>query len=351
MSFRRRRQTGAHAAAEHADLRAELRGDEFEFGDRLLGVVHRDDRGRGQPVAEPVEIIGRDDVVGADHGAPGLVVLDARQAQPGGRIDDREIDADLVEPGIEHFRHHRGGAVECVLGLTVPEIRLGDAAPARSSGFSLRASVVDLRAARNPSAPLSPPALRIFSLKTGAYSSQWPSPSTIGCDRFARISAGLACADIYFFSRRRRWNPPDVSAVKARIAREASQMRVAAYSHADSVHRLGSGDAGPVAGMDGAVAARAPGATPFQSPAWLMAWWKHFGTGAPRVLTARAGEGLVGVLPLYELREPGIRKLLPIGIGLSDYIDALVDPAWPESGGGDACGDCRYSGLGRMPFA
>jgi CelD/BcsL family acetyltransferase involved in cellulose biosynthesis len=79
---------------------------------------------------------------------------------------------------------------------------------------------------------------------------------------------------------------------------------------------------------------RVPGATPFQSPAWLMAWWRHFGTGAPRVLIARVGEGLAGVLPLYELRELGIRKLLPIGIGLSDYIDALVDPAWPNAGDG-----------------
>lgn len=78
---------------------------------------------------------------------------------------------------------------------------------------------------------------------------------------------------------------------------------------------------------------RVPGATPFQSPSWLMAWWRQFGTGAPRVLIARAGEGLIGVLPLYLLREPGLRKLLPIGIGLSDYIDALVDPAWPEIGG------------------
>jgi CelD/BcsL family acetyltransferase involved in cellulose biosynthesis len=77
---------------------------------------------------------------------------------------------------------------------------------------------------------------------------------------------------------------------------------------------------------------RTPGATPFQSPAWLAAWWRHFGTGAPRVLIARAREGLVGVLPLYGLREPGICKLLPIGIGLSDYIDALVDPARPEAG-------------------
>src|SRR3954447_26887894 len=77
---------------------------------------------------------------------------------------------------------------------------------------------------------------------------------------------------------------------------------------------------------------RVPDATPFQSPAWLLAWWRHFGTDAPRLLTAQAGESLVGVLPLYALAEPSIRKLLPIGIGLSDYIDALVDPALPEAG-------------------
>ena len=40
------------AAAEHADLGAELLGDEFELGDRLVRRVHRNDRGRGQPVAE-----------------------------------------------------------------------------------------------------------------------------------------------------------------------------------------------------------------------------------------------------------------------------------------------------------
>jgi CelD/BcsL family acetyltransferase involved in cellulose biosynthesis len=72
-------------------------------------------------------------------------------------------------------------------------------------------------------------------------------------------------------------------------------------------------------------------ATPFQSPAWLLAWWRQFGTGAPRILVAHSGGTLVGVLPLYELVEPGCRKLLPIGIGLSDYIDALVDPAAPEA--------------------
>ena len=73
---------------------------------------------------------------------------------------------------------------------------------------------------------------------------------------------------------------------------------------------------------------RVPQATPFQSPAWLLAWWRQFGTGAPRILTAR-NTRIVGILPLYELPEGGRRKLLPIGIGLSDYIDALVDPARP----------------------
>ena len=71
-------------------------------------------------------------------------------------------------------------------------------------------------------------------------------------------------------------------------------------------------------------------ATPFQFPAWLLAWWRRFGTGAPRILRARSAGKLVGVLPLYELAEPGCRKLLPLGIGLSDYIDALVDPAAPK---------------------
>jgi len=72
---------------------------------------------------------------------------------------------------------------------------------------------------------------------------------------------------------------------------------------------------------------RDPAATPFQSPAWLLAWWRFFGSGEPIVLTAHGGGGLVGLLPLYRLRERGCRKLLPIGVGLSDH----VDPAAPEA--------------------
>jgi CelD/BcsL family acetyltransferase involved in cellulose biosynthesis len=76
---------------------------------------------------------------------------------------------------------------------------------------------------------------------------------------------------------------------------------------------------------------RVAGATPFQSPHWLLPWWRQFGTGMPRIVTVRAEERLIGVLSLYELREPGCIKLLPIGISVSDYIDALVDPTYPEA--------------------
>lgn len=74
-----------------------------------------------------------------------------------------------------------------------------------------------------------------------------------------------------------------------------------------------------------------PARCPFTAPAWLLPWWRHFGTGQPRVATLRRGGRLAAVLPLYILNEPAGRKLLPIGAGLSDYQDVLagdgVDPS------------------------
>ena len=72
---------------------------------------------------------------------------------------------------------------------------------------------------------------------------------------------------------------------------------------------------------------RTPGATPFQSPHWLLPWWAAFGTDAPRVVVVREGRRLVGVLPAYVLEEAGGRKVLPIGAGTSDYLDALGEGA------------------------
>jgi CelD/BcsL family acetyltransferase involved in cellulose biosynthesis len=45
-------------------------------------------------------------------------------------------------------------------------------------------------------------------------------------------------------------------------------------------------------------------ATPFQSPEWLLSWWRFFGNKAPLVLTAREHGRLIGVLPLYHHDEP-----------------------------------------------
>ena len=76
-------------------------------------------------------------------------------------------------------------------------------------------------------------------------------------------------------------------------------------------------------------------ATPFQSPAWLLPWWRAFGTGRPRAAALRGGDGrLLGLLPLYLLDEGGETKLLPIGAGVSDYLDALLDPDAPPGAAG-----------------
>ncbi len=75
---------------------------------------------------------------------------------------------------------------------------------------------------------------------------------------------------------------------------------------------------------------RVPGASPFQSPAWLLPWWQAFGTGQPLVAVLDGPGGTIhGLLALYVLDEGADRKLLPIGIGVTDSLDALVLPGVP----------------------
>lgn len=72
---------------------------------------------------------------------------------------------------------------------------------------------------------------------------------------------------------------------------------------------------------------RDPRATPFQSPAWLNAWWRHLGGGERIDVEARdPGGQLIGALPLFVWNDRGARTLVPVGAGHSDYCDALVDP-------------------------
>ncbi|WP_375457574.1 GNAT family N-acetyltransferase [uncultured Enterovirga sp.] len=72
---------------------------------------------------------------------------------------------------------------------------------------------------------------------------------------------------------------------------------------------------------------RCPTATPFTSPAWLLAWWHSFEPGSLRTVAVRESGRLVGLAPFYLEDGPLGRRLLPLGIGLSDLFDLLLDPA------------------------
>lgn len=77
---------------------------------------------------------------------------------------------------------------------------------------------------------------------------------------------------------------------------------------------------------------RDPRATPFQSPAWLEAWWACLGGGERLYAVVRDGDGrLVASLPLFVWQDQGMRRLVPVGAGHSDYCDALVDPDAPDA--------------------
>lgn len=67
-----------------------------------------------------------------------------------------------------------------------------------------------------------------------------------------------------------------------------------------------------------------PWATPFQSPAWLIPWWRTFRPGRLRVVEHRECGRLDGLALLYE-DAGGVLRLL--GAGNTDYLDVLAEPA------------------------
>jgi CelD/BcsL family acetyltransferase involved in cellulose biosynthesis len=73
---------------------------------------------------------------------------------------------------------------------------------------------------------------------------------------------------------------------------------------------------------------RCPDATPFQSPEWLLAWWRHFGNNNLWTLSLHQGRRLVGLAPLFVHghRDHSLCQLSLIGTGISDYLDFLLEP-------------------------
>jgi CelD/BcsL family acetyltransferase involved in cellulose biosynthesis len=71
---------------------------------------------------------------------------------------------------------------------------------------------------------------------------------------------------------------------------------------------------------------RIPTATPFQSPAWLLPWRESFCPGTLQSIAVHRNDRLIGLAPLYLETGPRGRRLLPLGISVSDYLDVLLDP-------------------------
>jgi CelD/BcsL family acetyltransferase involved in cellulose biosynthesis len=77
---------------------------------------------------------------------------------------------------------------------------------------------------------------------------------------------------------------------------------------------------------------RAPAATPFQHPAWLLPWWRHlWGGGEAWWITLRDGARLAGLAPLFVW---GVtRRCVSLaGSGVTDYLDFLIEPEHAAAG-------------------
>jgi CelD/BcsL family acetyltransferase involved in cellulose biosynthesis len=76
-----------------------------------------------------------------------------------------------------------------------------------------------------------------------------------------------------------------------------------------------------------ALCQRTPGVTPFQTPMWLLPWWRAFGSNDLTVLAARDERGLEAIAPLYIIRDDDSDESLGLflGTGISDYLDVIGD--------------------------
>lgn len=76
-------------------------------------------------------------------------------------------------------------------------------------------------------------------------------------------------------------------------------------------------------------------ATPFQSHSWLHSWWLSYGTaGRLRIVLVHRDGELVAAAPLMLVRRP-FPVLVPLGAGISDFFDVLIDDR-PTEGGAEA---------------
>src|SRR5207244_2405857 len=71
-----------------------------------------------------------------------------------------------------------------------------------------------------------------------------------------------------------------------------------------------------------ALCRRTPGTTPFQTPMWILPWWKHFGSDELAVIATPEA-----LAPLYIVRDGDESLGMFLGTGNSDYLDVVGDAA------------------------
>lgn len=72
-------------------------------------------------------------------------------------------------------------------------------------------------------------------------------------------------------------------------------------------------------------------ATPFQSPYWVIPWWKNFGGDQLFTIAIEVNSKLVGLAPFYVNSGNNSEKVLYfIGTGISDYLDILYSENYRE---------------------
>jgi CelD/BcsL family acetyltransferase involved in cellulose biosynthesis len=84
-----------------------------------------------------------------------------------------------------------------------------------------------------------------------------------------------------------------------------------------------------------------PDATPFQTPMWLLPWWRCFGSHDLTVLFSNTV-----LAPLYVLREDDESLGMFLGTGISDYLDVVGDVG--EVAGELARVDCQMWDLQQL---
>jgi CelD/BcsL family acetyltransferase involved in cellulose biosynthesis len=65
-------------------------------------------------------------------------------------------------------------------------------------------------------------------------------------------------------------------------------------------------------------------ATPFQSPFWIISWWRNFGGGNLFTIVVRNNSKLIGLASFYIYKEKNSERVICLtGTGISDYLNAL----------------------------